>query len=80
MAPDRNKEKQILSTAWTEITPDDLRYLYFELNYMRANIATAFGVTIKQVEYKLRKYGLNKLKKWTNGCFQRSDYGMMIPS
>lgn len=60
-----DKEKQILSKAWSNLTAEDLRYLYYDLNYMRANIATAFGVTIKQVEYKLRKYGLNKLKKWT---------------
>ena len=59
-----DKEKQILSKAWAELTPDDLRYLYFDLNYLRANISMAFDVTTKQVEYKLKKYGLNKLKKW----------------
>lgn len=60
-----DKEKQILSKSWKELTYYDLRYLYFELNYLRSNIATAFGVTIKQVEYKLRKHGLSKQKKWT---------------
>ena len=59
------KEKRIFSKAWAEITPEDLRYLYIDLNYLRSSIATAFGVTIKQVEYKLRKYGLSKLKKWS---------------
>lgn len=62
----KDKEKQILSKAWNDLSYEDLRYLYFELNYTRANIAASFDVTIKQVDYKLRKYGLNKMLKWTN--------------
>ena len=67
-----DREKQILSKAWAELTPEDLRYLYFDLNYTRADISTAFDVTIKQVEYKLRKYGLNKLKKWTKDSLREA--------
>ena len=66
------KEKHILSKAWTVLTPDDLRYLYFDLNYSRTKLSEVFDATIKQVEYKLRKYGLNKQKQWAKDALSKA--------
>ena len=49
-----------------------MRYLYFDLNYSRTKLSEVFDATIKQVEYKLRKYGLNKQKQWAKDALSKA--------
>lgn len=54
------KTKAVCSKPWKDINADDLRYLYFELDLIKSEIATIFKVSKNQVRYKLKKHGINK--------------------
>lgn len=48
--------------TWNQVTQDDLFDLYIEKDLIKSEIAAIFNVSKKQVEYKLKKYGINKQK------------------
>lgn len=54
------KTKIVCSKPWKDINADDLRYLYFELDLIKSEIANIFKVSKNQVRYKLKKHGINK--------------------
>ncbi|MBR1533361.1 MAG: hypothetical protein IJ639_03275 [Ruminococcus sp.] len=59
-----DKAKAIIKKPWREVTKDDLEYLYLDQDYLRTQIADAFDITVKQLEYKLKKFGISKQKRW----------------
>lgn len=57
------KAGRIVAKGWENVTREDLKYLYFDKNMIKAQIADLFGVEFNQVNYKLKKFDLNGQRK-----------------